>query len=373
MYMASFSNHIFVVILCGGGGTRVWPLSVKNKPKQFLNFYSNKTLYQDTVERATWFAPCERIIVVTNKAYVDEIRKQTPEIPPENIIAEPEKKNTALAMGLVAAFVKKRDPQGVIINLASDHVIGNKEVFINTLLTAAQIAYEDNVLVSVGITPTFPHPGLGYIHCGEKIKEVNSLPVTKVSEFREKPDIATAEQFLSTGEYLWNANNYTWTVEAILHSFDTLAPDIAKTIHTIEAVIGTDKEAQVMTAAYSQAIEDQIDKAISEKADNLVVIPGTFDWHDIGSWQVVYDLGKKDDNGNVVVRSSESDGKAPLVVQESTNNLIYCNNQPMAVVGIDDSVIIDTGAGILICDRKRSNDVKKIVEELKEKGFEEYI
>jgi len=369
----SYLDHLYVVVLCGGGGTRVWPLSVKKKPKQFLNFYSNQTLYQETVERAKKLTSPEKIIIITNHQYEQEVLKETPEIPRENIIAEPQKKNTAMAMGVAAALVKKRDNDAVIVNLASDHVVGDLDVYFTTLKNAAKIAYEDRRLVTVGIEPTYAHPGFGYIRVGKKVKTVNDMAVCEVEGFREKPDIKTAQEYVESGKYLWNANFYTWRADVILTSFDTLSPQIAASVHSVESALGTDREKQRMVEEYGKVSEEPIDTAISEKSDNLVVLRGKFKWNDIGSWEVVYELGKKDGNGNVVVRSSDAREETPVVVHDAKNNLIYCNNQALAIVGLSDIVIVDTGEGILVCDRKRSNDVKKIVEQLKLKKLDKYL
>ncbi|MGI5828454.1 MAG: mannose-1-phosphate guanylyltransferase [Patescibacteria group bacterium] len=369
----SYLDHLYVVILCGGGGTRVWPLSVTKKPKQFLNFYSDKTLYQETLERAKKLTSLERIIVVTNRIYTKEIAVQSPEIPKANVIAEPQKKNTAMAMGAAAAFIKKIDPDAVVVNLASDHVVSDMDIYLKTLKTAAKVAYEEKKLVAIGIEPTYPHPGFGYIRIGEKIRDIEGLELSAVAGFREKPDVKTAEQYLKSGSYLWNANFYTWRVDAILDAFDCFSPTIARHIHNLEKAFGSDTEEKVMEEEYRLVPEEPIDTAISEKADNLVVLPGKFRWNDIGSWEVVYDLGEKDNNGNVVVKNHDSNGETPVVMYDSNNNLVYCNNQPLGILGLNNLVIVDTGVGILVCDRKRSNEVKKIVDELKQKKMEKYL
>jgi mannose-1-phosphate guanylyltransferase len=367
MKKETYLEHLYVVILCGGGGTRVWPLSITKKPKQFLNFYSNKTLYQETLERAKKLVSVDKIIIVTNKIYEEEIAKQSPDISKENIIAEPIKKNTAMAMGVAAAFIKKRDKDAIIVNLASDHVVSDLDIYFKTLHAAASVAYNDRKLVAVGIEPTYPHPGFGYIRIGSKIKDVDGLELSEVAGFREKPDVKTAEEYLKSGSYLWNANFYTWRADDILAAFDKLSPEIAQHIHKLEAAFGTNNEKETFIQEYELTPEEPIDTAISEKASNLVVLPGRFRWNDIGSWEVVYELGDKDTNGNVIVRNHEHGSDTPVILSDSRNNLVYCNSQPMGVVGLSDVVIVDTGVGILVCNRKKSNEVKKIVEELKQK------
>ena len=373
MLKAEYLQHTYVTILCGGSGTRVWPLSIKKKPKQFVNFYSDKTLYQETLARAKQIVPAERIMIITNAVYKSEIRKQSPEIPQENIFAEPQKKNTALAVGVAAAMIKKRDPLGIMISMHSDHVITQIDLFCETLRIAAQVAFKQNNLVAIGIQPTHPHTGLGYIHIGEKKQEVATMPVFKVTGFREKPDLETAKQFLDTGEYLWNGGYYIWSVKSILDAFAKLDPKQFKTITAIALALGTSQQEKIIAEQYRLADDEAIDTAISEKADNLYVIPGKFSWYDVGSWQVVYELGEKDEKGNVIVSSSEAKSKAPIVLEQADKNLIYSNNQPIAVVGLSNIAVVDTGNGLLICDKNKSNDVKKVVESLHAQNLDNFI
>jgi len=368
-----YKKHTYVVILCGGGGTRVWPLSISKKPKQFMKFYTDKTLFQETVTRALEFTDISKIIVITSDKYVSEIKQEVPGILSQNIIAEPMKRNTALAMGVAAAFVYQKDREGVIINLASDHVITKLDIYRQTLSTGAEIAYNKHFLISIGITPTFAHAGLGYIQKGEKIDDYNDLPLNKVSGFKEKPTVEVAQQFLDSGNYLWNANNYIWRADDILESFDKLSPQIARQIRKMQPNLGMSNQSEIINKYYPDSPEEPIDTAISEKTDNLYVLPGNFGWHDIGGWQVVYELGQKDEMGNVVISSEDSKNSAPIIMQDSANSLIYANKQPIAVLGLNNIVVVDTGMGLLICDRNKSNDVKNIVAKLQKDGFDEYV
>ena len=369
----SYLNHTYVAILCGGTGTRVWPLSVNKKPKQFINFYSDKTLFQEAVYNAQLLTTEDKIVIITNHQYVDEIKKEAPQIPQENIIGEPQKRDTALAMGVAAAYINTLDPQAVIINLASDHVVGNKQQFKKTMLVAAQVAFQEKNLLSVGIQPTNPNPGFGYIRKGEPINKVQDLPINVVAEFTEKPSVERAKQFLETGEYLWNANMYTWTSQAILSAFQTLAPELWTTIQSIQPAFNTPKLQSILEQEYQTAIKSPIDTAISEKADNLVVIPGDFDWNDLGGWQVVYEIGEKNQHGNLIIQNNNIQNKPPVISEDTSDCLIYSSNQTIGLIGVNNLIIVDTGNGLLVCDRKRSNDVKKIVENLKSNGLDQYI
>ncbi len=369
----AFKKHVYVVILCGGGGTRVWPLSVSKKPKQFIKFYSDKTLFQETVAKALKITDITKIVIITNDKYVDEIKEEVPELPLENIIGEPIKRNTALAMGVAAAFVYNQDPNGVIINYASDHVVADEKESIRTSNIGASIAWNEHKLIAIGIKPRFAHPGLGYIEKGPGIKTVEGLPLSKVIHFKEKPTVEIAQKFIDSGNYYWNANNYIWRADDILESFDKLSPGIAKFIRLMQPNLGETDQNKALHEYYPQSPEEAIDTAISEKTDNLFVIPGDFGWNDIGGWQVVYELGKKDTQENVVINSENSNRNVPVILQDSSQNLVYAGKQPIALLGVKDIVVIDTGMGLLVCDRNKSNDVKKIVERLQSEGFTDYI
>jgi mannose-1-phosphate guanylyltransferase len=373
MQTNNYLDHTFVVILCGGSGTRVWPLSINKKPKQFLNFYSNKSLYQEALDRSRKIVPNERIIVITNKEYLEEIKKQSPEIPAENIIGEPQKKNTAMAMGVAAALAKKRDSQAILVNLPSDHVVPDYDAFAKTLKAAAQVAYNQEKIVAVGIKPTYPHPGFGYIKVGNQTDTSDSVPVNEVLGFKEKPSVDIAKKYLEEGNYLWNAGFYIWRCDIVMSAFDRLSPQIASHIHEVANALGSPNQEEVLEKEYSLVPEEPIDTAISEKADNLVVLPGNFTWNDIGSWEVVYELGNKDEKGNVLVKSNETTTNAPVLTHDARNCLVYSNDLPVAIVGLSDIVVVDTGKGILICARNKSNDVKKIVEQLTEKKLDKYL
>jgi len=373
MNTEKYKEHVYVVILCGGGGTSEWPLSISKKPKQIMKFYANKTLFQETIVRALEYTDISRIVIITSDMYVDEIKKEVPQILDQNIIGEPMKRNTALAMGVAAAFVYQKDPSGVIINLASDHVITKLDIYRKTLLAGALVSFEKHYLISVGITPTFAHAGLGYIQKGVKIGEYSGMSLNKVTGFKEKPSTELAQQFLDSGNYLWNANNYIWRADDILEAFDKLSPEIAKQIRKIQPFLGTKKQSKAINSYYPESPQEPIDTAISEKTDNLYVLPGDFGWHDIGGWQVVYELGKKDDSKNVVIPSQDTNNNIPVIMEESNGSLVYSGKQPIAVLGLSNIVVVDTGVGLLVCDRKKSNDVKNIVAKLQKDGFDKYI
>lgn len=363
-------DHTYAVILAGGGGTRLWPKSRNKTPKQFLKLTGNDSMLQVTINRLTKLIPMSQIIVVTNQKYATDVKNQLPEIPPENIIAEPEKRDTALAMLTGALFAKSKDPEAIVVNAASDHVVNNDKEYVRVMRAAIQTAAENNYLVAVGIRPTFPSSGFGYIKIGEDLKKLDQgLSLFRVESFTEKPNPATAQAFISTGKYFWNANMYVWSAQALEHAFQKYLPDMFELTSSLTRLNPSEFHA-ALPKIYAQAESISIDYAISEKADNLVLIPGDFGWNDVGDWKVVYDLGTKDLAGNVVVSDS---GEVHTLSINSQNNLLHANGRLIALVGVDDLIVIDTDEILMIAPKNRSQDVKKLVERLKEEGKEEYL
>lgn len=366
----AYIDHCFALVLAGGGGTRLWPKSRNKTPKQFLRLVDDKTMIQMTVQRINQIIPWEKIIVITNQLYIDEIKKQLPELPIENIVAEPEKRDTALAMLVGALFAKSKDPEAVVLNCASDHVVGNDSEFIKVMKAASQVATDHDYLVSVGITPTRPATGFGYIKIGQDLKKINKgLALFKVDSFTEKPNRPTAQAFISTGKYFWNANMYVWQAKKIQTAFERYMPDLAVATGSLEKMDTKDFHAALPTI-YKNAQTISIDYAISEKTDNLVLIPGDFGWNDVGDWKVVFDLSKQNLEGNVLI--SDSNQGQSLAIQ-SSGNLIHTDDRLIALVGVNDLVIVDTEEILMIVPKNSSQDVKKLVEKLKAEKKEHYL
>lgn len=357
------ADHFYAVILAGGGGTRLWPKSRKSTPKHLLRLYGDQTMLQQTFNRIEPIIPKERIFLITLKDYVPAVEKQLPFLLKENIIAEPEAKNTALAMGVAATYIEKRDPHAVVINLAADQLILDEEKFRQVDLRALEVASLDNHLVAIGIKPTFAHTGLGYIKIGDEMESYRNgksgIYVFKCRGFKEKPDLVTAQSFLASGQYLWNANLYCWSVQAIKESMKEHSPQISKGVETIFQAIGSERELSVLEKVYKEAENIQIDVAVSEKAKNLVVVPGDFGWNDVGDWKVIYDTQEKDENGNVVVTDGD------FIEVDTKNSLIESNGRLVVTVGLEDIIVVDTPDALLICHKSKTQDVKKVVEKLK--------
>lgn len=366
----SYLDHTYAVILAGGGGTRLWPKSRKQTPKQFLKLIGKDTMMQIAANRINKLIPWERVIVVTNELYKDEVHQQLPEVPLLNIIAEPEKKDTALAMLVGALYAKTLDSEAICVNMASDHIVTNEQEFVRVMKHAAQTAAENDYLVTVGIYPTRPSTGFGYIKIGDDLKKLGQgLSLFKVDSFTEKPNESTARAFISTGKYFWNANNYVWSTTVLQRAFQTHMHEMYELTNELTELSGR-KFHDALPAIYKKAESISIDYAISEKATNLVLIPGDFGWDDVGDWKVVYDLEKKDLAGNVVIGD---DPKRKVLAISSQNNLIHADGKLVAMVGVNNMIVIDTGEILMIIPKNQSQDVKKIVERLKEENQKEYL
>ena len=370
--MPEETKNFYAVILAGGGGTRLWPSSVKAHPKHLLKLLNDKTLIQTTFERVDGLIPAKNIYVITNKSHAKEVIKQLPKIPPENIISEPVAKNTAMAMGAAAAIIHSRNPDAVIIYLAADHVVRNLSRFHMNTLAALRVAQSGDYIVAVGIKPEFAHTGLGYIKIGQELEMLSEVArkgfVFKGLEFKEKPNLVTAQSFVASGQYLWNANLYCWTSKTIMRAFEKYSPEIYKAVNEIAQKAASADLDKVLEDSYSKLDKpDSIDYEVSEKVENLVVIPGDFGWSDVGDWKVVYDLRPKDSNGLAVADGTE------VVNVGSKNLLIDAGKKLVAVVGVEDLVVVDTGDTLLIAKNDKTQDVKKVVEKLKEEKKEEYL
>ncbi len=361
-------DDLYALILAGGSGTRLWPKSRKKAPKHLLQLTSSQSMIQETAQRLNGLMPPDHIFVVTNALHKAAIVEQLPEVPADNVIAEPSGKNTAWAMGLGAYYIAKHNPNAVIVNLAADHVISDMAKFSDLVQTACQAAKLGDYLISIGIVPTMPHTGLGYIKRGDEFQQVNGQTVYKVGKFVEKPDLETAKEFVASGHYFWNANLYTWQASSIKAALAKHAPQVHAGLEKVDAAIGSGTELQVLEEVYGQAEDTQIDKGVSEKADNLLMIEGNFGWDDIGDWNVLYKILAKSKGDNVVLGNKEN-----VMALDTSGSLIHTDGRLIATIGLTDVVIIDTPNALLVCSRDKAQDVKKIVEKLKEEDKGEYL
>lgn len=355
------NEHYFAVIMAGGGGTRLWPLSRQARPKQMLRLIDDRSLFQTSVERLEGVFNPQHIFIVTVANQADELRHQCPEIPAENFLIEPKPKGTASVIGLAAVALKKRDPQAVMAVLTSDHYIGNELRFRELLQLAQQVA-EDGYLVTLGITPTYAATGYGYIQRGEVIKKYDGCEVARVLRFKEKPDELQAELMLAGGDHTWNSGMFIWQVNRILAEFSRQMPKLASALAEIEQAWGSPDQEQVIERCWSQIKSQTIDYGIMENAADVVVIPAVdLHWSDVGSWDSLFDVLPVDSNGNLVIGGQHFglDTKESLVYVAQQHRLIV-------TIGVRNLVVVDTGDVLLICRKDDAQKVRHVVNVLKE-------
>jgi len=357
---------ITALIMAGGEGTRFWPLSRKDNPKQFLKLNDDqKTMLQETVERIKELVPIEQVFIATNEAYQEAIKKQLGGIPAENIIVEPMKRNTAACIGLSSVVIENKYPGSTMIVLPADHLIKDENKFVDILSKAVMTASTGKNLVTLGIKPTHPETGYGYIHYGDHLHTIDGDQVFEVQNFTEKPDLDTAKDFLEDGNYLWNSGMFIWQLDSILYNLEKYLPEMYESLSKIKKALGTDLEKKVIENEFEKMESVSIDYGIMEKAEDIFVIPGSFGWDDLGSWPALERVKKVDDDGNVVV------GKHYGI--DTTNSIIHSPNKVVTTIGLDDVVIVDTEDAILICDKKRAQEVKEIRNILAEDGLEDCL
>ncbi len=357
-------ENTYAVIMAGGAGTRFWPKSRKALPKQYLNLFGKETMIQMVAKRLHNLLPKERIYVVSTKEQEPLLRSQLDWLPPLNIIYEPFGKNTAPCIGLSAIFLNHRDPDAVMIVLPADHLIRNTERFLEILSEGVSLVREfPNALTTIGIQPTYPATGYGYIQKGDKVDGHDE--VYQVRAFAEKPTLDVAEKFFASGEFFWNSGIFIWQTKTILTYLESLMPDLYQGLCQIKAAMDKDNLPQVIETVYKQIRSDSIDYGVMEKASNVLVLKGDFGWSDVGSWEEVYNISEKDADGNVV--------KGKPIYKDVTNSYIEVGDRVVAVIGVDDLIIVDTEDALLICKKDKSQEVKWVVEKLKHQRLKKYL
>ncbi|ALB44142.1 mannose-1-phosphate guanylyltransferase [Clostridium beijerinckii] len=359
---------IVAVIMAGGRGERFWPRSRKNMPKQFLNLTADgKTMIQHTVNRIDQLIDMEDIFIVTNKSYKDLVLEQLPDIKEENIILEPASRNTAPCIGLVSIYVKNKYKydETIMIVLPSDHLIKYNEIFLDSLNRAIEIAKEEKNMVTIGITPSYPETGYGYIDFGYKDEDKRYSGAYKVNKFVEKPNLDKAKEYLASGKYLWNSGMFIWKTSTILNSFEEYLPEIYQGLDRIGNSIGTDIEEEVLRKEFLAFKSESIDYGIMEKCRNIYTIPGNFGWDDVGSWLALERTYQTNEDGNIV------DGNAITI--DVKNSIIQAKDKLVATVGVENIIVVDTEDAILICDKNSVQEVKKVIENLKVCNRNQYL
>ena len=357
------SDNYYAVIMAGGGGTRLWPLSRKSKPKQMLRLIDERSLFQIAVQRLTDVFPAERILVVTVADQAAELRQQAPEIPADNFILEPMPRGTASVIGLAGVVLQERDPDALMAVLTSDHFIGNEDKFKQHLLAAVQVA-QDGYLVTLGIEPTSPSTAYGYIQLGESIGTYQGLNVYHALRFKEKPGESQAVSLLASGDHAWNSGMFVWRVDQIMEEFARQMPDLSARLDTISQSWNTPDRERVLVHEWPQIEAETIDYGIMEGAQKVAVIPAEgLNWSDVGSWDSLFDVLSSDDDGNIVVSGQH-------IGLETSNSLVYHNHGDRLVVtiGVEDLVVVDTGDVLLVCHKGEAQKVRQVVRQLQEAG-----
>ncbi len=360
-------KHFYALIAAGGHGTRLWPMSRAQMPKQMLPLIDDHSMFRTSVERiADLFAP-QDIFVVTGKDYAEDLRQEAPHIPPDNFIIEPYAKNTAPALALAMATIQARDPEATVAILTADHHIANPVKFRSVLKAARQIA-QDGTIVTLGIKPLHPATGYGYIQQGAPITEVDGCTIYQSKRFTEKPDIVRATQFLASGQYSWNSGMFIWKVSSAMWAFELFQPAIYAMCSYLQSALGAPDYQRKLDGIWNSMPKLSIDVAIMEKADNIAVIPIDIGWSDIGSWSSLYDILPQDSFGNCI-KGDASDNR---VILDTRDTLVYSDRLTVAI-GVEDMVIVDTDDVLLVCHKSRTQDVKQVVDYLKENGSEAYL
>ena len=354
---------VTALILAGGKGERFWPRSRKSSPKQFLCLTGDgETMIQKTVNRIRPLVEFEDIYIATNQDYKALIRRQLPEIPEENILCEPVGRNTAPCIGLGAVHIRKKYEDAVMLVLPSDHLIKYNDQFVDLLKDAIKVAEEGRNLVTIGILPNVPETGYGYIKYN---KETKLQGAYKVDRFVEKPNLEKAKEYLSSGEYLWNSGMFLWKASTILSSMETYLPEIYRGLTEIEESIGRENAEEVLQKSFTAMPSESVDYGILEKEDSIYVFPGSFGWDDVGSWLAVERMKPVSGEGNVI--------SGNVVAYQVENCIMEGSKKLIAAVGLKDLVVVDTEDATLICSKEHTADIKKILEELRNKKQEQYL
>lgn len=354
------------LIMAGGRGERFWPKSRRNLPKQFLSLTDDGvTMIQHTVKRILPLIDINDIFVSTNKEYIDLVREQLPNLPEENILCEPVSRNTAPCIALAAGHIKNKYDDAIMIVLPSDHLIKNKEMYLYSLKDACEVAENNTNLVTIGITPTHPETGYGYIKFNNKREIFGESTAFKVEKFVEKPNLEKAKEYLSCGTFLWNSGMFIWKVSSILENFKANLPDIYNGLQSIIKIIGTDTYKAILQKKFNEFESISIDYGILEKAGDIFVIPGTFGWDDVGSWLAIERINKTDDFNNVI--------NGNIITIDTKNSIVQGSSKLLALVGVENLIVVDTNDATLICNKTDANKIKKVIENLKICNRKEYI
>ena len=356
----------YAVIMAGGKGERFWPLSTSKHPKQLLALVGEKALIAQAVERLDGLIPPENVFVVTNADLVEATQRAAPMLPPDNIVGEPIGRDTAAAVACGGALVAAKDPQGVFAVLTADQVMGDLDVFKATLKGAMDLAEQNEILVTIGIQPTFPSTGFGYIESGDDFANAEGVQFKKAVRFVEKPALQKAEEYVASGKFFWNSGMFIWSVPTLGKAFAAHCPVMKTLMDELTAYAQRGEIFQGLEKIYPTLGKISVDYALMEKADNIVMACGTFYWDDVGSWPALESHFPKDGGGNTLIGNCQQ--------IDSTGNIIYSKDRLTAVIGAENLVVVQADGVTLVCPKERAQDIKKMVMMLKEQGsFEELL
>jgi len=361
-------EQYYAVIMAGGSGTRLWPLSRKDQPKQSLKISDDRSLFQHAVDRLQGLFPHERILVVTVAEQVEMLSAEVPQIPRENYIIEPLPRGTASVVGLAAIALNARDPGATMAILTADHLMRN-DAHLRQLLRAAHAVAQEGILVTLGITPTYPATGYGYIQKGARLGTYEGLEVFGVEKFKEKPQETLAQAMVADGQHVWNSGMFIWQVETVMQEIDRQMPEFSTKLARIADDWHKETQQATLGAVWPTIQPQTIDYGIMENAQRVAVIP-TIDlgWNDVGSWESLFEALESDASGNIIMRGDTVlvDTRGTLICGDSADRLIV-------TVGLEDLIIIDSGDAILVCDRQQAQKVRDVVDYLKKHGREDYL
>lgn len=360
------NKNYYAIIMAGGIGSRFWPISRTTHPKQFLDILgTGKTLIQNTYERFLKVCPKENIYIVTNESYAALVKKQLPDIGEQQILTEPVMRNTAPCIAYGCYKIESINPEASIVVSPSDHLILNEQAFIEAIEKSLQVASEKECLITLGIKPSRPDTGYGYIQFTDKV--IND-EFHKVKTFTEKPTLEIAKTFIQSGDFLWNAGIFVWSAKAILKAFTRYLPEMNEIFVEAKSVYNTGNEKSHIHKAYQQCTNISIDYGIMEKADNVYVLPSEFGWSDLGTWASIYQLAEKDYVGNAVIPSEK------VIMYDSSNCMVNVPSQKLVVLqGLHDFIVVESNDTLLICPRDQEQNVKQVVADVKAKFGNKYI
>jgi mannose-1-phosphate guanylyltransferase len=358
------ASPVYVVIMAGGGGTRLWPMSRRQQPKHLLPICGENSMLVETYLRVHDLVPDDRLMVVTVAENATAVREALPSLVPQNVVSEPVGRGTAPCLGLAAILIGQQDPQATMIALPADHAVKDTASF-RSVLGAAVEAAQHGHLVTLGIHPHAPETGYGYIERGALLRRAHGHEVYRVLRFTEKPNLAKAEEFVASGRYYWNAGIFAWRADAFLAEVQRLMPDLHGQLLAVRAALGTPEQAEATARAWSGLRNASVDVGIMEKAADVVVIPADVGWSDVGSWTSVSDLAEVDAQGNVL--------QGEHLALDCEDTFVRSSGRLVAAVGLRGMVVIDTGDAVLVCPKERVQDVKKLVEQLDREGKSRYL